>query len=99
MTCATPPRTPQHWFAHLFNAKAARDGAVIRRKIRDMERMVGRDVFAAEIRRRGFTAVENAGQVVVFCNAEPVRLIAGPPPKPDPRLPSNPSKDLTTDFR
>ena len=76
MTCAIPPQTPQQWFSHLFNARAARDGAVVRRKIRDMERMVGRDVFLAEIRRRGFTAVENAGQIIVFCNAEPVRLMA-----------------------
>jgi len=52
---------------------------VVRRKVRDMERMVGREAFLAEIRRRGFTAVENAGQVIVFCNAEPVRLVTARP--------------------
>lgn len=70
------PMTPEAWFRHLFEARAALDGGVVRRKTRDMERMVGREVFLAEIRRRGFTAVENAGQVVVFCNAEKVRRIA-----------------------
>lgn len=77
MSGAILPQTPQQWFDHLFAAKSARDGAIVRRKIRDMERMVGRDVFLAEIRRRGYTAVENAGQVIVFCNAEPVRPIVG----------------------
>ncbi|HEV8035621.1 hypothetical protein [Yoonia sp.] len=42
-----------------------------------MERMVGRDVFTAEIRRRGYSAVENAGQIIVFCNAEPVKVVVG----------------------
>lgn len=66
--------TPEFWFRHLFGAKAALDGTVVRRKISDMERVVGRDAFEAELRRRGFSAVENAGQVIVFCNASPVRL-------------------------
>ena len=68
--------TPEAWFQHLFQARAAIEGGVVRRKVRDMERMVGRDVFLAEVRRRGFTAVENAGQVVIFSNAEKVRRIA-----------------------
>lgn len=72
---AVPPQTPEDWFRHLFGAKSALDGSVVRRKVRDMERMVGREAFATEIRRRGFTAVENGDQVVVFCNASPVRMI------------------------
>lgn len=75
MKHAVLPDTPAQWFRHLFDAKAARDGGVVRRKTRDMERMVGRAMFEQEIRRRGFTAVENAGQVIVFCNAQPVRLM------------------------
>lgn len=70
------PMTPEAWFRHLFEARAALDGGVVRRKVRDMERMVGRDLFVEEIKRRGFTAVENADQVVIFCNAEEVRRIA-----------------------
>lgn len=79
MSFALPPQTPDQWFDHLFTAKSARSGGVVRRKVRDMERMVGREAFLAEIRRRGFTAVENAGQVIVFCNAEPVRLLTARP--------------------
>ncbi|WP_415403024.1 hypothetical protein [Tateyamaria sp. SN3-11] len=57
----------------LFSSKAARDGAVIRRKSRDIERLIGRDVFLRELEQRGYRAVENAGQIIVFCNSEPVR--------------------------
>jgi len=67
--------SPEGWFRHLFDAQAARDGGVVRRKIRDMEQIVGRDRFAAEIARRGFSAVENADQVIVFCNAQPLRVV------------------------
>ena len=31
-----------HWIAHLFLSQAAREGGVIRRKVRDVERFVGR---------------------------------------------------------
>ena len=63
------------WFRHLFSSKSALDGGVVHRKVRDMERMVGREKFQAEIKRRGFSAVENAGHVIVFCNAEPVTVL------------------------
>jgi hypothetical protein len=69
------PVHPDVFFGTLFASKAARDGAVIRRKVRDVERLVGRDVFVTEITRRGYTAVENAGQFVIFCNREPVRPV------------------------
>ena len=68
--------TPDHWITHLFSAKAAREVGVVRRKIRDIERYVGLEVFLAELERRGYHAVENAGQLVIFCNQEPVRVMS-----------------------
>ncbi|MEN9062947.1 N-(5'-phosphoribosyl)anthranilate isomerase [Ponticoccus litoralis] len=69
------PLTPEHWLNDLFASKAARDGAVIRRKLRDIERFVGIEAFRQEVARRGYRAYENAGQVVIFCNAAPIRRI------------------------
>jgi hypothetical protein len=69
------PYTTEGWIAHLFNSQAARDGGVIRRQVRDVERYVGRDVFLAEMRRRGFTVLENAGQFIIICNQEPIRRV------------------------
>ena len=68
--------SPQLWVTHLFSARAAREGGVVRRKIRDIERYVGLDVFLDELDRRGYNAVENAGQLIIFCNQEPVRVIS-----------------------
>ncbi len=67
-----PPPTPEMFLLSLFESKAVQQGAVIRRKVRDVERLAGRDAFIAELDRRGFRAVENAGQFVIFCNSEPI---------------------------
>ena len=67
--------TPELWLRQLFSAQAARDGGVVRRKVRDVERILGRAAFEQELRRRGFCAVENSGQFVIFCNRAPIRLI------------------------
>lgn len=69
------PLSPDAWVTHVFSAKAAREGGIVRRKIRDIERYVGRDAFEKELARRGYHAVENAGQLIIFCNQEPLRLI------------------------
>ena len=69
------PLSPDHWLVHLFSSQAARQGGVIRRKIRDVDRYVGRDAFLTEMQRRGFPVVENAGQFVIFCNREPIRRV------------------------
>ena len=69
------PLSPDAWVTHLFSAKSAREGGIVRRKIRDIERYVGRDAFEKELSRRGYHAVENAGQLVIFCNQEPLHLI------------------------
>jgi hypothetical protein len=75
MVPMTSTLTPDHWMRQIFSSKAACDGGVVRRKRRDIERLIGMDRFLAEIERRGYHAVENAGQVIVFCNQEPIRLI------------------------
>lgn len=67
--------SPEMYLADVFGAKAVRDGKIIRRNLRDIERYVGRDAFIKELNRRGFRAVENAGQMVIFCNREPVRIV------------------------
>lgn len=60
---------------HLFGSQIAQDGGVVRRKLRDIDRIVGRDVFIAELRRRGYRAVINGAHVIVFCNRETLHLI------------------------
>lgn len=67
--------TSDLWVRQIFSSKAAQDGTVVRRKVRDVERLVGRERFELEIRRRGFRAIENGGQYIILCNHDFVRLI------------------------
>lgn len=82
-----PPPSPEamRWLAQIFSAQAAARGEVVRRSVRDVERLIGREIFLREIHRRGFGLAENAGQFVIFCNHEPVTLLASPEP---PQIPS-----------
>lgn len=63
------------WLVRIFASRAAAEGAIVRRAVRDVDRIVGRRRFLYEVERRGFQAVENAGQIVIFCNREPVRAL------------------------
>ena len=75
------PRQPVREITHhtnLFASKAVQEGAVIRRKARDIERFAGMERFMAEIDRRGFRAMENSGQIVIFCNRAPIRWLTPP---------------------
>jgi len=69
------PLSPDIWLQNLFSSQAVMRGEVIRRKRRDVERFVGIDLFLAEIQRRGFQVLENAGQFVIFCNCAPIRRV------------------------
>jgi len=66
---------PDIWMRQIFNAKAARDGTSVRRSLDDVDTIVGRDRFLREIARRGYHAVENAGQIIIFCNNQPVKIL------------------------
>ena len=71
----TADLSPYGYMLDLFGSQAARSGGIVRRKVRDIDRYVGRDQFLDEMKRRGFPVVENAGQFVVFCNVEPIRRL------------------------
>jgi len=65
--------TPERWIAQVFTSTEAMRGGVVKRQIRDIERLAGRQAFLAEVERRGFQAVENGRHFVIFCNALPIR--------------------------
>ncbi|MDQ2092976.1 aspartate aminotransferase [Rhodobacteraceae bacterium 10Alg 79] len=60
----------------MFACKAVQQGQVVRRKKRDIEHYVGMDRFLKELHQRGFQAVENREQIVIFCNRAPLRRLA-----------------------
>lgn len=75
MKAIHPPLPPDLWLHRIFHAKSARDGGIVRRSLADVDRMIGRDRLERELVRCGYHAVENAGQIVIFCNNEPITLL------------------------
>ncbi|RVT85753.1 N-(5'-phosphoribosyl)anthranilate isomerase [Rhodobacteraceae bacterium CCMM004] len=73
---ALPPHlTPDIWLDQIFTSGEARRGGVVKRQVRDVERLVGRAAFAGAVAARGYQAVENGRHFVVFCNAHPIRRV------------------------
>ncbi|MBV2361138.1 N-(5'-phosphoribosyl)anthranilate isomerase [Thalassococcus sp. CAU 1522] len=75
MPHAELPCRPEDWIRRIFASRAAAEGGVVRRKSADIDRFVGRARFLAELDRRGYRAVENGGQTIIFCNREPIRVL------------------------
>ncbi|NVK16781.1 MAG: aspartate aminotransferase [Rhodobacteraceae bacterium] len=67
--------SPDIWMRDIFACKAVQNGGVVRRKRRDIERYAGMEAFLAEVRARGFQAVQNREQVIIFCNSAPIRKL------------------------
>lgn len=67
--------TPEIWLAQIFSSSEARRGGIVKRQIRDVERLIGRDAFVAALQQRGFQAVENGRHFVIFCNSLPIRPV------------------------
>jgi hypothetical protein len=67
--------TPHQWMTQVLTSGEARRGGVVKRQVRDVERLVGRAAFLAELDRRGWQAVENGRHCVIFCNSLPIRRV------------------------
>ena len=67
--------TADLWLDQVFSSNEARRGGIVKRQIRDVERLVGRAAFAQAVERKGFQAVENGRHFVIFCNGHPIRRV------------------------
>lgn len=70
-----PHMSPEHWLHQVLSSKEAQNGGIVKRQVYDVERLVGRQRFLDETRRRGYQVVENGRHFVVFCNAAPIRRV------------------------
>ena len=69
------PTIGQDWLDQIFRARAATEGGVLRRRIADVEREVGRERLELEVRRRGFHMIECGRHFVIICHPAPLRII------------------------
>ncbi|MBL9047946.1 MAG: N-(5'-phosphoribosyl)anthranilate isomerase [Tabrizicola sp.] len=72
---ALMPASPLQFLAELFRSRAAATGAVVWQWLRDAERFIARDAFPEGMRRCGYSVVENAGKLEIYCNREPIRRL------------------------
>lgn len=70
----TPKTSAELWLDRTFSCKTALSGGVIKRSVSEVQSYIGRERFLSEIKKRGFQAVENGDDMVIFCNRNPVRL-------------------------
>jgi hypothetical protein len=53
----------------------AREGGIVRRALRDVEREIGFETLELEVRRRGFHMVQCGTQVIIICTTGDLRVI------------------------
>lgn len=78
MQRAFGPLQTENWLANLFTSQGAMRGQVVRRRRRDIGRYCGMDRFLTEIHDRGFQAIANRDQIIIFCNAAPITRLRKP---------------------
>jgi len=75
MSYLRPIRIDRPWLNQVFSAQSVAKGGVVRRKVIDVEKKVGRETFELEVRRRGFHLIEAGSQFIVVCDTGHIRLI------------------------
>ena len=70
-----PRLNSNQWIAQIFQAQAARNGGIVRRKMASVAQFASSAALEAEVRRRGFHMVETGDQYVIFCHVGNFRMI------------------------
>ena len=70
-----PDLDPDRVVARMFSSANVTRRQVFHRSVRDVERLIGRDRFLRETRKRAFRTYENNGQFIVVCNDAPIRQL------------------------
>lgn len=56
------------WLHQIFAAQSASKGGVVRRKIADVDRKIGRDRLEVAVRLRGFHLLKCGNQFIIICD-------------------------------
>lgn len=70
---------PEAWIDQTFDVPAVRNGGIFRTSLKAVETGPGMARFKEELDRRKFRALQNKGHIMVFCNTDPVEIIASGP--------------------
>ena len=67
--------TPELWIEQVFSSGEAARGGIVKRQVRDVERLAGVDLFLTEAEKRGYQVLRNRRHYIVFCNGDPIRRV------------------------
>lgn len=67
--------SPDQWLSQMFSSREACTDGIVKRKVRDVERLVGREAFVREVKLRNFRALQIGRHYIVICNQHPIRVV------------------------
>ncbi|NOY42564.1 MAG: N-(5'-phosphoribosyl)anthranilate isomerase [Planctomycetes bacterium] len=62
------------WLEQFFDAQQVDKGGIIRRSIKDVERLASKEKLLFEVKQRGFHMVETGEQYVIFCHTGAMKI-------------------------
>ncbi len=66
--------SPYEFINRIFDAKAVKNGGIVRRKIANVEKYASLKYLVKETEARGFHLIETGDQYVIICNAGNFKL-------------------------
>lgn len=67
--------SPYTYINAIFDAKLAKNGGVVRRKVACVQKYASINYLKLEVERRGFHLIESGGYYLIICNPGGIRLI------------------------
>lgn len=67
--------SPYEFINQIFDAKAVRNGGIVRRKIASVEKYASLSFLLKEVEARGFHLIETGDQYVIICNLGNFKLL------------------------
>jgi predicted GNAT superfamily acetyltransferase len=71
----SPFNQPYEYIKRIFEAKAARNGGIVRRKIADVNKYASFAYLLKDVEARGFHLIEAHEHYVIFCSTESIKLL------------------------
>lgn len=75
MAALPQPMRTQDGLDQVFHARSVAKRGVIRRRVVDVYREIGRIVLELEVRRRGWHVLRSGAHYVILCQSDPFSVI------------------------
>jgi hypothetical protein len=63
------------WIRQIWNAKAAKNGGIVRRKVSSVKKYATVKDLKAAVKGKGFHMIRTGGQFMIFCHAGDFKVV------------------------